>query len=377
MSPFYERDSEGKLVPVIGEVPEAAITVIERFDEEAIAHRLTTGIASDSFIYHYPIKTATGVKEIVGVSTDGADEIARMLSNLEVLPDIKVDKDSDPDYFYVMVRVKDLIRNVTLLGTGRACKYQIGKGNQPDHDRPNEWAFVSSVSKAQRNAILRHTPEEAIIKIINTWLQKGKSKQLKPPVLETENVPFKSASIPVAKPPTAKPPTAVIEAAPTETEIAEQQEKLKNMRMQVHNRFQTDLGIGLEKRKSMLVERFNVDSLTDLSEQQLEECLSWVEEMIEESTEAAATKPSPAKQPEVDKVTVLGFKDEVEHNKLRGRLYTMLTTSNQLNLKDEEAKEFISDRGYSVSTEIPKERLLAIIREIDELIKAKQTPTEF
>ncbi|GAI43606.1 unnamed protein product, partial [marine sediment metagenome] len=59
--PLYERDTEGKLVKV-EEVPEAAIMAIERYDEEAIAHRLTTGIASDAFIYHYPIKTATGAK---------------------------------------------------------------------------------------------------------------------------------------------------------------------------------------------------------------------------------------------------------------------------------------------------------------------------
>ena len=79
---FYERSTEGKLVPVTGEIPDEAIRAIERFDEEAIVHRMTTGIAVEAFIYHYPIKTATGVREIVGVSTDGADEIARMLGSL-------------------------------------------------------------------------------------------------------------------------------------------------------------------------------------------------------------------------------------------------------------------------------------------------------
>jgi len=275
---FYERGEGGIIAPAVGEVSDEAIRAIERYDEEAIVQRLTTGIATEAFIYHYPIKTATGTKEIIGVSTDGADEIARMLGNIEVLPDIRVDKDSDPDYFYVMLRAKDLIRNVTLLGTGRSCKFQLGKGNQPDHDRPNEWAFVSSVSKAQRNAVLRLTPEEVVIKVINTWLQRGRSRQLKPPTLKVEEERPKAPAHTAVTPPV------------TPSVITEQQEKLKNLRIAVHNKFQTELDIGTEKRKGMLKEKFGVESLTDLSEQQLRECLSWVEEMIEKGT-IVPTKP--------------------------------------------------------------------------------------
>lgn len=378
--PLYERDTEGKLIPV-SEVPEEAIATIERFDEEAIAHRLTTGIATDAFIYHYPIKTTTGVKEIIGISTDGADEIARMLGNLEVLPDIKVDKDSDPDYYYVIVRAKDLIRNVTLLGTGRACKWQMGKGNQPDHDRPNEWAFVSSVSKAQRNAILRHTPEEVIVKIINLWSQKGKSKQLRPPPLETEPEHKPAASPVVTSPPPAAasqlPATTVTQApVATAAQATEQLEKLKKLRMEVHNRFQTDLGIGVDKRKQMLMDRFNVDSLTNLNEQQLNECKVWVEEMIDERSKAPpAIKPQTDAELKTNRAKALGFESIDEQNKLRGSLYTMLTTPNQLNLKDEEAKKFITDREFSSTADIHKKRLLEIIKEADELIKIKQTPS--
>lgn len=358
--PFYERDAEGKLVPIVGEVSEEAIRAIERYDEEAIFQRMTTGIATEAFIYHYPIKTATGAKEIVGVSTDGADEIARMLGNIEVLPDIRVDKESDPDYFYVMVRAKDLIRNVTLLGTGRSCKFQLGKGNQPDHDRPNEWAFVSSVSKAQRNAILRHTPEEVIIKIINTWSQRGKSKGLKPPTLAVEEEAPAPASV----------------ATVTPDVITEQQERLKKLRIEVHNKFQIELGIGVEKRKEILREKFGVESLTNLNEQQLKECLSWVEEMIERRTVAPGKLPAEAgvKGKEVKE---LGFESPDEQNKLRGRLYSILTSPNQLNLKQDEAKRFITDRNFSSTTEIPKHRLLEIIQEATELVKAKETPSGF
>ncbi len=372
---FYERDADGKLMP-IGEVPDAAIVAIERFDEEAIAHRLTTGIATDAFIYHYPIKTATGVKEIVGISTDGADEIARMLGNLEILPDIRVDKDSDPDYIYVMVRAKDLIRNVTLLGTGRSCKYQMGRGNQPDHDRLNEWCFVSSVSKAQRNAILRHTPEEVIVKIINLWSQKGKSKTLRPPPLETEPesrgaVPAPAAAVVTPAPTPAPALTPAPSTTPESTvaqQVIEQQEKLKKLRMEVHNRFQTDLGIGLEKRKTMLKQKFGVDSLTDLSEQQLNECKAWIEEMIEQGTKAAPVAKAPTQAGE------LGFGSTDEQGRLRGTLYSMLTNSNQLDLKPEEARKFITDRGFALANEVPKVRLLEMIKEAEGLIEIKQIP---
>jgi len=366
---FYERDAEGKLVP-IGEVPDEAIRAIERFDEEAIAHRLTTGIASDAFIYHYPIKTATGVKEIVGISTDGADEIAHQLGNIEVLQDIRVDKDSDPDYIYVMVRAKDLIRNVTLLGTGRACKYQMGRGNQPDHERLNEWAFVSSVSKAQRNAILRHTPEEVIVKIINLWSQKGKSKQLRPPPLETE--PESRGATPVSAPAPATGTGPAPVTAAMAAQVTEQQERLKKLRMEVHNKFQTDLGIGVEKRKEILSKKFGVDSLTGLNEQQLIECKVLVEEMIAQKTVAPATKPAPT----VSKAMELDFGSADEQNKLRGMLYTVLTSPDQLGLKNEEAKKFVTDRGFASTSDVPKDRLLEMINEANELVQIKQAPSD-
>lgn len=365
---FYEKDADGKLVP-ISEVPEGAIQAIERYDEESIVQRMTSGIATEAFIYHYPIKTVTGVKEIIGISTDGADEMALMMGNIEVLPDIKVDKDSDPDYIYVMLRAKNLIRNVTLLGTGRACKFQLGKGNQPDHDRPNEWAFVSSVSKAQRNAILRHVPEEVIIKIINNWSQRGKSKTLRPPPLVVDETP--PAPTAVATPPTPTPTTAMA------AQVTEQQERLKKLRMEVHNKFQTELGIGVEKRKEILRREFTVDSLTDLSEQQLKECKVLVEEMIQRKTVAPpVVKPPSEADAKAKRAGELGFENLDEQGRLRGMLYNMLTTPNQLNLEIREGQKFVTDRGFASTWDIPKTRLLEMIKEVDGLIIIKQTPPE-
>ncbi|MBU0778196.1 hypothetical protein KKF82_08050 [Patescibacteria group bacterium] len=363
--PFYEKDTEGKLVKV-EDVPEEAVQLMDRFDGEAIVHRLTTGIASDAFIYRYPIKTKFGVKEIIGISTDGSYELATMLGNIEVLQDVKVDKDSDPDYFYAMVRAKDISRNVILLGVARQCKFMVDEGNKPIHDRLNEHAFVASISKAQRNAILHLTPEDVITKIINNWAQRGKSKQLRPQPLETEPTP----------PVTTKPPTAATsEFTATAAQVTEQQEKLKKLRMEVHNRFQADLGIGLEKRKGMLKEKFGVDSLTDLSEQQLNECKVWVEEMITQGTKAPpATKAPTDRDIRTNQAKELGFESLDEQNKLRGSLYTILTSPNQLGLKDEEAKEFVTKKGFTSTNSIPKRSLVELISEANEIIRIRQTP---
>lgn len=386
---YYERGAGGQLVPTTDWLPDEAVRMMERYDDDAIVQRLTTGIASEEFIYRFPIKTKDGIKEVFGVSADGASELALMIGNVEVLPDARVDKDSDPEYIYGMVRAKDVSRNVILLGVGRQCKYQIGKGNLPDHDRMDEHAFVKAITKAQRNAILHLASQEIVMRIINTFDKSGKSKQLRPPSLDVE----KERPAPQVKPPA---PAAVVPQArpssdatgaptpiPAAAAIAEQQEKLKKLRMQVHNRFQTDLGIGLEKRKTMLKDRFGKDSLTELNEQQLKECLSWIEEMIGD-TPAPTPPATPAvkvQQEQPVQATMgegnLGFESADEQGKLRGTLYSTLTSPKQLNLKDEEAKKFIADRGYSSSLIIPKDRLLEIIKEATELIKAKQIPTEF
>lgn len=389
MSPYYERNREGKLVPTSEEISEEVIRTIERADDDAIVRRMTTGIASQAFVYHYPIKTKEGVKDIFGISSDGADEIALMLGNIETLNDARLDKDSDPDYIYAMVRAKDIVKNVTLMGVGRQCKYVVGAGNQPDHDRIDEHAFVKSITKAQRNAILHLTPEEVVIRIISTFDKSGRARQIGPPVLETEperpsartapavTKPTTEAAKPAPAPvTTAKPPTAVTPQF-TPEEITAQQDRLKQLRIQVHNKFQTELGISTERRKTELHEKFGVDSLTNLSEQQLRECLTWLDERIEQKTvkpPATLLPTLPTKKADSEE---LGFESIDEQSRFRGTLYTLLTSSTQLNLKDEEAKKFITDRGYTTTSAIPKNKLIDLIKEAEELISIKQTPSEF
>ena len=378
---FYERGEDGKIM-LATEVPEEAIRLIESMDDKAVIQRMTSGIAGDVFIYRYSIKTKTGTKEIIGISTDGAYELANThIRNIETLSDVRLDKDSDPDYIYAMVRVRSHSTNVTLLGVGRQCKFMMDSGNVPIRGRINEHAFVAAISKAQRNGILHHADQEVIVEIIDSWSKTGKSRQLKPPSLDVEP---EKPNAPVATPPptiptttgTPPPTVAPTTSAPTITpdQITAQQERLKNLRMDVHARFEKDLGIGVDKRKVMLKEKFSVDSLLDLNEQQLKDCLAWIEELIREKSKAPPVAKPPAENGKTARVTALGFESETEQNTLRGRLYHMLTDQNQLGLNDEEAKELITNKDYGSTSEISREALLEIIKEVDSLIKAKQSP---
>lgn len=364
---YYEIDEGGKVVPAT-EVSEEVIRLIESMDDRAIIQRMTSGIAEDAFIYRYPIKTKTGVKEIIGISTDGGYELASMVRNLETLPDFKVDKDTDPDYIYAGVRVRNYATNVIFLGVGRQCKFMLDEGNKPIRDRLNEHAFVSAISKAQRNGILHHIKQELIIETINAWKKGGKSKQLRPPSLEVG--PEKPKTSVATTSTTTKPATP---QTATQDAIAKQQEILKGLRMEVHTKFERDLGINVERRKERLKEKFGVDSLLDLNEQQLRNCLIWIEELIQERSKLPSAKPATVDE-RASQVVALGFENITEQNKLRSTLYAMLTTENQLGLKDEDAKKFITNKGYKSTSEITKSALVEIIKEVDSLIKVKHTP---
>jgi len=176
--PLYEQDAQGNLVPVKGELPPEVLQAIDRADEAAIVERLVSPFGAEHFLYSYPIKTREGERHIVGIGSDGAKEIANLMGNVEVLPDVRVEEKDE--YFYGMVRAKDLLRNVILLGVGRQCKFVVDKGNQPIPSRPDEHAFVKAITKAQRNAILSIAPQSAINAAVKRFLEQKKIKTLPP-----------------------------------------------------------------------------------------------------------------------------------------------------------------------------------------------------
>lgn len=203
--PYYGQDATGKLVPIRGEdIPQEAIMAIERADESAIIEHLVSPFGMDNFLYSYTIDTKDGKKDIIGIGVDGAAEIACLMGNVEVLTDVKVEEKDD--YFYGMVRARDLLRNVTLLGVARQCKYMLDKGNRPIKDRPNEHAFTCAITKGQRNAILAVCSNEVIVRAVDKFAEQKKIKRL-PPAPHTGIPPVQVGSPASQRPPVATIPT--------------------------------------------------------------------------------------------------------------------------------------------------------------------------
>lgn len=167
----YEYGGGGELIPSRN-APEEAIFALERADEESIVAQFSTPFAETSLLYSYEIDG----KPIIGINVKGGYEIARLLGNIEAL-DIHVQEKED--YFYAAVRARDILRNVTLIGVGRCCKYYVGRGNVPT-DRLNEHAYVIAISKGQRNSILAVAPQEAVLKIVQVFIEQKKVQKLSP-----------------------------------------------------------------------------------------------------------------------------------------------------------------------------------------------------
>ena len=160
--PFYSKVS-GEMVPYTGELPQEAALAIERADDQAIIENLTKGELQPYFAYSYPVQTKEGTKEIIGISVEGANEIARQLGNIKISASLRVEEREG--YFYVIVEATDLMRNVTLPAVGRQSKFVLGKGMVPT-DQIDETAFVKAVSKATRNGILKVAPQDVIARIL-------------------------------------------------------------------------------------------------------------------------------------------------------------------------------------------------------------------
>lgn len=328
--PLYGEE-KGQLVPVRGEVLQEAILAIERADDQDIVEHLTSSSIADEFLYSYEIKG----KPVVGISVSGAKEMARDLGNIEVLPDFKLDKDSDPDYIYAVMRARDLTRNTTLAGFGRQCKYYVGEGNIPT-DRINEFAFVIALSKAQRNAILSVAPQEAILKIAQQFIEQKKLRKL---------------------PPSYGKPAVASKAGAKELKESKD-DKLKKLHQQIAIEW-NKTGKSDDERKEWQAKEYSVESMTELTEEQLNDMLAKVKAMPPSTSD-------------------LGFSSVQEQGQMRKELFNCLT---DIGLDtDEKKKAYLAEKGVTTHTaKLPKETLEKLIKEVNrdkETVKEAEAITE-
>lgn len=396
--PYYESNGKGELVPIKGGVDESVVQAIERYDDDSIVRAMTSGVAAEEYIYRYTISTATGPKEIIGISTEGSNQLANMIGNLEVLNDARIDKDSDPDYIYAMLRVKNLERNTTLLGVGRQCKFVQGKNNVPMRDRNDEHAFVKAISKAQRNGVLHHASEEVVIKIVNTWAKTGKQARINPPSVQTDRIaaPVKQAAS-VQREVVQKPDAPAIRTAAASPiaggisadAVSKQMEKLVNLRNKVYKRFSEELHYDTDAMSAVIKEKFGTESgLSGLNEAQLNESLALIDEILNamagavdgatdpEKAETVPPASTPAATPQgtlVDLESVaknLGFAGKAEQDAIRGRLFDLLTKKDLLGMTVEQAKQWIGKYGLANSKDGNKDTIQGMIKDATEALEA-------
>jgi hypothetical protein len=314
----YYTNEKGELVPYTGEVPQEAIMAIESADEQTIVERLTKVDAQPVFAYSFPVKTKEGIKDIIGIGVDGAKEIANLLGNIKVSSDIKAEDRGD--YIYAIVPVTNMSRNVTLLGAAGQPKYIVGEGMELT-DRIDPTAFVKAISKAQRNGILAVAPQETIAEIIKRLDAKAIKKLPAPPAY-------------------GKPVPAKLKEPATE------EDKLKKLRQQ----------IGIEagkvfksndERKAWQKEQYSVDSMTEMTMDQLQDMLNKIKAM---------------QQPAKPDVTELGFSSEAEQKQMRRELFKLI---DELGYKtDDEKREYITKKGWGRTNEVTKEELESYIAEV-------------
>jgi hypothetical protein len=363
---YYTPDGKGGMVPYDGDVPAEAITAIDKYDEDSIVRSMTSGVAAEEYIYRYTIQTARGSSEIIGISSTGADQLANLMGNLEVLNDVRLDKDSDSDYIYAMLRIRNLERNTTLLGVGRACKYMVGRGNEPQRDRLDEHAFVKSISKAQRNGILHHASADVVAAIIAKWAKEGKQARIGPPSVSTST---KSASQPKqqeTKPPVEQKSDQSGDKKPGQDEIAKQMEKLTGLQKQIKDLF-ANRDITDENQVMQVINlRYSVDKgLMSLNENQLNDCIEYLRQTAKkdsQSVEKTTTQP-PETTTKMITWESLGFESAEEQTSLRSRIFNLLTNEANLGMTTDQAKKWVKD-NYELdsTTTATKQTIEAMIK---------------
>lgn len=392
----YYVEKDGRVIPYDGEVPKEALALMESADDDSIIQRLTTGESADVNIYRYEIQTSSGPKTIIGISVDGADALAQEMKNIEVLNDARIDKDNDPDYIYAMLRVKNLATNTTLLGVGKQCKFIQGRNNEPIRNRNDEHAFVKAISKAQRNGILHHAKGEVVQAIVQRFLGEGKVKRLTPPPVQTSGTtqsrPAPAPARPATPIKTTTGPGTDAEAGKIAQALVAQEARLKQLREQVTTRFIKDLGLNEEQRRAEIKKKFGTDALHDLNENQLRECFTLIDELIDaratpvttvkSDTQAATDNVPPAtvtpQPPPVDEKTQnalsLGFASLPEQSEARNNLFYLLNKPENLDMPKEQAVAFIRGKGFNSAGDIPKDQMGIITDEVKQMIAAKNTP---
>jgi hypothetical protein len=218
----------------------------------------------------------------------------------------------------------------------------------------------------------------------------------KAPVASTPvPAPAQATPAPAVSAPPASGPTVAIPSSDAIASMAkvaaDTEQRIKDLRVVIHRKFAQDLGIGTDDRRKHIQQIFAdhnpvPDSLTALSEDDLKKINLWLDNEVARRSggtpvttapPAAPAPAAPATSTPVSADATLGFTNANEQGILRTQLYHYLTDPDKLALTKEAAQKFVTDKGYSGTNNIPKVNIIKLIDEVNNLVQAKQIPTDF
>ena len=128
--------------------------IMEKRDEEQILAEAQGNIIEEMF-YKFPING----KEVTGISWVGTKEIARKYGGIRMgLPNVTEMNES----FVCSIQAEDTRNEITLVGSSQQPKNMTLRSGEV---KPDPFAYVKCVSKAQRNAIRSLIPETFLLEM--------------------------------------------------------------------------------------------------------------------------------------------------------------------------------------------------------------------
>jgi hypothetical protein len=146
------------------ELPVQVFQQMESLDEDQIVTEAVKDELVEEFVYDIEIQR----KHVTSLSYAGVKEAIRRRGKYETL---EVHVEEDKDQYKCLVKIRDLIRQVDVLGASTCEK------NKP-------FAYTLAVNKAERNAFRKLIPEKLIAAMVKEFLERRKARNVSMPIAQ-------------------------------------------------------------------------------------------------------------------------------------------------------------------------------------------------
>jgi hypothetical protein len=148
------------------EVPVQIFQQSELMDENQILNEMK-GELLEEFVYDMDVQG----KHVTSLSYAGVKEAIRRRGKYETL-DVHIDEDKDQ--YRCLVKVRDLIRQIDVLGAS-TC------------EKSKPFAYTLAVNKAERNAFRKLIPEKLIAAMVKEFLERRKARTVSVPITPAQD----------------------------------------------------------------------------------------------------------------------------------------------------------------------------------------------